>query len=401
MTSSGSAPTIIVIAFNRVHTLSRLLRSLSVARYPAEQSIPLVISIDQSDAVGVARLADEFPWLHGPKEVIRQQARLGLREHVLRCGDLSESRGAIIMLEDDLTVSSEFYHYAQQALEFYKSNDTIAGISLYNYHLNPHAFDEECACDVRFDPLDDGFDNWFGCFASSWGQAWTADQWKKFRIWLKQRPAGASTSTKLPSDVRQWPDTSWKKDFHGYQAEANRYFVFPRVALSTNWGDKGTHFFSDNARFQSPLLCGEKNWRFSRFTESRSIYDPYFEIAPQCLQAFSSILRDLHFDVDLTGLKDAAVVSSPHVLTIRDAAPLKHSFDLALHPPELNVVHNIPGAILRLVTRDNWLAALDRPIPYAPTKRPNVIARNRMIQANYLSKWQYPLNRVWRKIAPK
>ena len=383
MNTAGLSPAVVVIAFDRTHTLARLFRSLGAARYPSRDAsghgTPLIISIDHSESPEVLRLAEEFHWPFGSKEIIRHETRLGLREHVLRCGDLALKHGAVIVLEDDLTVAPGFHDYACQALEFYAGDDSVAGLSLYNYHLHPFA--AAPGCDVRFDPLHDGHDNWFGCFASSWGQCWTAAQWSGFRAWLEKRPAHAVASTKLPACVRNWPATSWKKLFHEYQIETARYFVFPRVALSTNWGDAGTHLRGDTVRFQAPLLCGEMRWRFSRLAESRSIYDAHMEIEPRCLQAIIPALRTVSFDVDLMALKEPPTVSAPFVLTLRAAQPAVWTFGLALHPPELNVIHDVPGDALKLVAREHWLAACERPLPAATGQDSNITARNRIDQA--------------------
>lgn len=383
MNTAGLSPAVVVIAFDRARPLARLLRSLGAAHYPprdaAGQGTPLIISIDHSDAAEVVRLAEEFHWPHGEKEIIRHATRLGLREHVLRCGDLALRHGAVIVLEDDLTVAPGFYDYARQALAFYAGDESIAGLSLYNYQLHPFA--GVPGCDVRFDPLHDGHDNWFGCFASSWGQCWTAAQWSGFRSWLEERPTHAAFSPKLPSCVRNWPASSWKKLFHQYQVESARYFVFPRVALSTNWGDAGTHLRGDTARFQAPLLCGAMRWRFSRLAESRSIYDAHMEIEPRCLQAVVPALHEFCFDVDLMAVKDAPAVTAPFVLTLRAIAPAVRTFGLALHPPELNVIHDVPGDTLKLVAREHWLAAHERPLPVATGEDSNITARHRIDQA--------------------
>ena len=91
MNTETHSPTVVVVAYEREHTLARLLRSLLAARYPAGQGTRLIISIDHSERQKVVRLAEEFVWPFGPKEIIRHPARLGLREHVLRCGDLART----------------------------------------------------------------------------------------------------------------------------------------------------------------------------------------------------------------------------------------------------------------------------------------------------------------------
>ena len=105
-------PAIVIIAYNRLDALKRLLVSVEAAVYPEGEPVPLVISIDRSDSDAVVKTAEDFGYTHGEKIIIARKERLGLREHVLTCGDLTEKYGSIIVLEDDLFVSPMFYDYA-------------------------------------------------------------------------------------------------------------------------------------------------------------------------------------------------------------------------------------------------------------------------------------------------
>ncbi len=51
----------------------------------------------------------------------------------LQCGDLTEKYDAVVVLEDDLVVAEGFMQYVVAAVEAYKNNDEIAGISLYTH----------------------------------------------------------------------------------------------------------------------------------------------------------------------------------------------------------------------------------------------------------------------------
>ena len=155
-----SSPAIVVAAYNRPASLLRLLQGLSKAHYP-DQPIPLHISIDQSHASDVARTAEAFDWPHGPKVVEQHEAHLGLRAHLLHCGDLSERYGAITLLEDDLFISPEFYSFAVGALTAYRNEPRIAGISLYHYEVAESS-------QLPFRPLEDGNDLYFMQWPSSW-----------------------------------------------------------------------------------------------------------------------------------------------------------------------------------------------------------------------------------------
>ena len=131
-------PAIIAIGYNRPEALKRLLGSLNSAKYDTDD-ITLIISIDHSKKEkdeknkAVLNLANDFEWKHGEKRVIFREKNMGLRAHVIACGDLANKYESIVMLEDDIYVSPMFYKYASKALEFVENKDYVGGVSLYNH----------------------------------------------------------------------------------------------------------------------------------------------------------------------------------------------------------------------------------------------------------------------------
>ena len=262
-------PTIIVIAYNRETALERILGSLKNADYP--ENVRLVISIDKSDNEKVAMVADEFEWQFGEKLVLKREENMGLKAHVLACGDMTKEYGSIIMLEDDLYVSKGFYKYSQAALDFSKQDERIAGISLYNHLLNVHVREP-------FKALDDGYDNWYFQFASSWGQAFSYEQWTGFKKFLSENDGKDLAAVNFPANVSGWSDKSWLKYYIKYMVDNDLYFVYPRVSLTTNFSDEGTHADSASDDLQVELLMDSKDdWKFSKLEESIAIYDAFFE----------------------------------------------------------------------------------------------------------------------------
>ncbi|MFQ6610522.1 MAG: glycosyltransferase family 2 protein, partial [Fidelibacterota bacterium] len=218
-------PVIIVVTYNRPACLERLLASLKNAVYP-DSTVKLIISIDGNCDPSTTNYASKFKWDFGDKEVINRTEHLGLKHHILTCGNMVENYHSIIILEDDLMVSPHYYEFAFKAQEFYSKFSEISGVSLYQYDITENGF-------YPFTPIDDAFSTYFMQLPSSWGQAWTDKQWEKFRLWFDSRES-ALTQPNLPLYVSQWPDTSWKKIFTSYLMETNRYFVFPRRSFTTN-----------------------------------------------------------------------------------------------------------------------------------------------------------------------
>ena len=318
-------PAIVVIAYNRIDSLKRLLGSLSDAKYESDD-VNLVISIDKSDSTLVADFAKEFQWLHGDKRVIEHEQNLGLKKHVLECGNLVNEYDNIIVLEDDLFVSKDFYSYACAALDFSSSDEKIAGVSLYNHMLNVHVREP-------FEAIDDGFDNYYMQFAQSWGQAYTKSQWNGFINWLNDNDNKDISGDNVPVNVSTWSDKSWLKYYIKYVIEANKFFIYPRASYTTNFGDEGTHASEAVADLQVPLAaCKNRQFNFSTLNESSSVYDSFFE----------NVSIDKNITFDLYGYKSN--MNNNFILSC-NSLPYKivKSYGRRLRPIDANIIYNVEG----------------------------------------------------------
>ncbi len=320
----GSA--IVVVTYNRANSLKRLLDSLAEADYKGAGNVPLVISIDNSGNDEPARIAEDFDWKYGDKKILKHGERLGLKSHILKCGELTEEYGSIIMLEDDLFVSPQFYIYAEKALDFTADDVRIAGVSLYAHRFNVFAR-------LPFEPVNDGYSNWYFKFASSWGQAWSREQWRGFKEWLGIHDGEAVTESALPSDIAGWGDRSWLKYADKYLADQDKYFFYPRNSYTTNFADEGEHAANSVTDLQVPLVEGEEQYRFSDLDTSKAVYDPYFENGT------------LDHETDLYGLKSRDGHLSGRYVYSTKALGFKsvQSYGLKLKPMEANILHRIDG----------------------------------------------------------
>ena len=328
---------IVVVAYDRNVCLERLLNSLNRAIYP--ENVKLIISIDGGGAQSVCEVADKFNWRHGEKEIIELESNLGLRDHVLRCGRLTQDYDGIILLEDDLYVSPHFYGYVQKVQGAYRYNRGITGVALYSNNYN------ETAC-LPFSSLDDGYDVFFMQLSCSWGQSWLAHQWKEFDDWYALNGDCDLTDDKsLPPNILIWPKTSWKKYYIKYSIENNKYFVYPRVSLSTNFGDPGVHHLGTKL-FQVPLLYGtSKNVELNLpdFSESIAKYDAFCEVIPEVIKKMNSQLEQYDFEVDLYGMKNKKNIAKEYVLSKQDFSEYVASFGRHLKPQEMNIYEDIKG----------------------------------------------------------
>ncbi len=324
---------IVVVAFNRPDSLQRILNSLSNANYK-NLKIPLFISIDYADNnQKVLDIANKFKWEYGEKKVLPQKVNLGLRNHILQCGALISDFKNIILLEDDLLVSPFFYSYALDALKFSTNKEYIGGISLYNHQLNVQT-------STNFSPIEDGYHNWYFQFASSWGQAWTHNQWKDFIKWYENQGV-LKSSALIPNNVTSWSEKSWLKYYIAYLIEKNKYFIYPKISFTTNFCEVGTHNKDESTAFQVPLCFGIKNeFYFSTIEESNSIYDSFYE--NEKLSAYLNVdTKDLC--VSLYNYKPIDT-SKKYALTtqILNYRILK-KYGCSLKPIDANIINNILG----------------------------------------------------------
>lgn len=267
---------IVVVAYNRPDALLQLLNSLNEVDYEG-RSVPLIISIDYSGKEDTYRAAEAFEWSFGEKKIVRHPENLGLKKHVLSCGDLVKDYDAVIILEDDLLVSPSMYSYAWRAVEKYKDDENIAAISLYTKGWSETAY-------KPFTPAYSKYDTFFIQTAESLGQIWMHDEWYRFRDWYSTHCEGFTSSDIIPRNVCEWDDKSWKKYHIWYCVDNNKYTVYPYKALTKCSGEEGEHVkikgqISSVSDIQIPLLNYiQTNFYFADYHDAETIkYDAFLE----------------------------------------------------------------------------------------------------------------------------
>ena len=319
---------ICIIAYNRLNSLKRVLTSLEQGYY--NESVTLIISIDKSNDNHVKDFAGQYEWKQGEKRIIAHPENLGLRKHVLKCGDLLNEYDALIVLEDDVSVAPSFYYYAKQCVEKFYDDDNIAGISLYNFPLNYQNR-------LPFYPLHSDSDVYLMQCAQSWGQVWMKKQWFAFKEWYLNHSEEFGELSHLPKAICRWPKSSWLKYHTRYCIEKKKYFVYPYVALSTNNSDAGTHNINKSSFFQSNLLYGKKE--IFKLTPT-IYYDGFFESL-----LLSNYLGCVYNDVCVDFYGEKKNFSNKRYWLTREKLSYKivKSYSLTYKPYEWNILQNEKG----------------------------------------------------------
>lgn len=326
---------VVVVGYNRLDSIKRILSSLTDAHYPSED-IPLVLSIDCSGDEKLYKYVRDFRWLHGEKYVNIQQERLGLKKHIFQCCGLSKYFKGVIILEDDSYVAPYFYYYASDAVDKYGNDDLICGISLYVSHNNEYV-------NIPFSPYNNGSDVFMLQDVQTRGECFTYRQWKKFEEWLPANEDRDYAEVYMPESIKKWK-RAWSKYYYAYMVESGRYFIYPYVSFVTNMGAVGEHSSSVLNVVQVALEWGYKKYvmpeisqltRYDAFYCNEILYDK-LHLAP----------KDLC--IDYYGF-NPNVQSRRFVFTYK-LLPYKcvKSFGLHVYPLETNVLMDIQGEGLYL-----------------------------------------------------
>lgn len=342
---------IISVAYNRLDCLQRQLDSLEQASYPSP--VTLVISIDKSNTDEVEKFASQYQCPFGKKIVTLHEKNLGLRTHMLSLGRYLKEFDAIIVLEDDITVSKSFYYYAEACVQKYYNEESIAGISLYSFSINNNNY-------LPFTPVKTKYDIYLMNCAMSWGQIWMRPQWEKFVEWYHNHSEEFNLEH-LPTNINGWPKSSWLKYHIRYCIENNKYFVYPYISFSTNNGDPGVnHHKQADTFFQANLLASlQTEFNLPSPKDIEIKYDGFFQ--PKYIGTYLGINED-DLCVDLFSEKPSSLyrhyVLSNRLLPYR----VMKSFALQLRPIEMNIIYQREGKELFLY---------DTTVASKPPKAPN------------------------------
>ena len=321
---------IISVGYNRLNSQKRLLDSVRRADYSKYENVPLVISIDCSGDEELYAFANSFEWPHGDKYVIIREKRMGLKEHILACGDLTKYFKGVILLEDDLFVAKDYYNYVLQMDKAYGECDKVASVALYSNEMNGY-------CWLPLSRLRNEADVFADQSICSWGEFWNTRMWNGFREWLDENEIDWA-SLDMPHQIKEWT-RAWSKFFYAYMIKKDKYSIYPYTSLSTNFSDAGEHGDANNTIVQVSLQQGRKQYVTLPFDELVK-YDVYSNNV--CLADILGLSKD-DVCLDLYGVRPNEFNKRYYLTAKKLPYRVLRSFGLYMRPQELNVIENIPG----------------------------------------------------------
>jgi hypothetical protein len=246
--SSDHAP-VVLFAYRRPDHLTRALASLS--SNPAAKATSLTIYCDGPKTPADNHLVDQTRTVaksaQGFKElrVVERVENLGLAESVISgVTQALETSENVIVMEDDLVVSTDFLDYMNQALELYQDNEEVISIHGYMYAV-PATLPQTVFLK--------GADCWGW---ATWRRGWELFEpdAKKLLKELASSPGqsqfdfdGAFPYRQMLKDQAAGKIDSWAIRWYASAFLANKLTLYPGQSLVENIGQEGSGTHSESA----------------------------------------------------------------------------------------------------------------------------------------------------------
>jgi hypothetical protein len=241
---------IIVLTMNRASSLNRLLNSIENTKYGGDV-VKLSIKIDaSSDNEAVIACARNFNFSHGPVVIHIAHVNKGLRDSWLHAVSPNEM-GRVIIFEDDVDVSHEWYRWLKQAWSTYGHRTDLAGITLYRQTLIPKY-------PRRLEEIVNNHEPFLYSLVGSIGFSPHPGQWSKFLHWTQNTIDIETFNFSVPNIVfTYWWSAGkrrnmWTQTFIYFNILNDLYTLHINLphnkTLVSDMREKGVHFPSTFGR---------------------------------------------------------------------------------------------------------------------------------------------------------
>ncbi|KAH3706384.1 uncharacterized protein LOC127858293 [Dreissena polymorpha] len=258
---------VIVIVYNRAHSVLRLLESLNRADYEND-NVKLEVWIDRSINGTVDQLTEqtarEFRFRHGAYDVIVHPQHVGIYGQWLSTWNPNNNSQEIaVILEDDLEVSPHFYKYLKHVHSKYDHYPEINGFALQG--LSIHHGVKTWQSFVNYT---DGQCVYLYPVLGTWGFSPSRKNWVRFLDWYAEARKKSDFKPDVPGNVAtSWYNTfleqgknytMWSMWHIHFAWKHDEYTLFPNFkdhkGLTTNWMEPGLHYDANSSRQSNPLL---------------------------------------------------------------------------------------------------------------------------------------------------
>lgn len=268
---------IVVFSYNRLDHIKRLIDSLSKNSL-AKESLLFVFSDAAKNQENVEKVAEVRKYLSQLKnwQIFRSvtihyaEKNMGLANSVISgVTEVIHRYRKVIVLEDDLVVSSFFLDFMNQSLDKYESEKKVFSVSGFSRNIE------------YFHQLD--LDMYFSCRAQSWSWGTWCDRWdsvdwnikdyNSFKYNFAERRAfnaGGNDMSSMLDRQQCGKINSWAIRFCYAQFKRNGCTVQPLKTLVQNDGQDGSGTNCNYIREYAELST-QSTWGFRQVAEDREI----------------------------------------------------------------------------------------------------------------------------------
>jgi glycosyltransferase involved in cell wall biosynthesis len=256
---------VVLFTYNRIETLKKTVEFLQKCDLSSETELFIFSDAakNDNDILEVKKVRDFISSIRGFKNlhIVKSANNKGLANSIINgVSEIINQFGKVIVLEDDLLVSSNFLNYMNRALDFYEHQQNVFSVSGFIF-------------DMKI-PDDYAYDVFFTKRNCSWGWAMWKDRWneidwkiKDFESFInsqEQRKAFNRIGTDLTDSlIRQQKGeiNSWAIRCNYHQFKKDTYTVYPAKSKVNNIGfDKNaTHTKQRFNRYFTTLENPVKN----------------------------------------------------------------------------------------------------------------------------------------------
>src|SRR5258708_1151895 len=272
---------ILLFTYKRLDTLKRTVSALCQNELAAQSD--LFIFSDQGkreeDKAAVKAVRDYLQTISGFRSIHIEEAtkNRGLANSIITgVTEVINTRGRVIVLEDDILTTPNFLTFMNIALDKYQQQKKVFSISGYSFNLGiPDSYSHPC-------------DAYFTTRGWSWGWATWKDRWTDIDWQVKDY----SDFIKNPAEKRRFAEggsdlnlmlkrqmngqlDSWAIRWFYHQYKVQGLTLYPLLSNVYNDGfdELATHTRGSNNRYQ-PLLDEILNYEF-RLPETAGLSDTY------------------------------------------------------------------------------------------------------------------------------
>jgi len=250
----------VILTYTRYASLTRLLSSLSRAKYPgANVHLHIAVDfVDTSDADALlanqrcAKISMDYLWPHGRKTVVRRLSHTGLSQSWFE-SPYGGSHDFISIFEDDIEVHPHFFRFFSLIL----SHGSLASPAVTGFCFHPDdwdvTFEKECDDSSHSDTL------YLSPEPCNWAPIWKHDEWLSYLEWVWKLKAQGEmpfvpeeVSFEYNSFLREGKDVQsswvWRYNYE-FNKQQVRYSLLIcsetqsyQVYMAVNHKEAGEHF---------------------------------------------------------------------------------------------------------------------------------------------------------------